>query len=107
MRLCVFALHDTAIKAFAQPFFMASEAAAIRAFRSLVNDRNSSVNQSPGDYSLHFLGTFDDTHGTFTCDKTRQIATGLSVYNAGPADPAQLELAPSGNGAYNSENLSP
>lgn len=80
MRLFVFALHDTAVKAYGQPFFMPSEAAAVRAFRSLVNDPKSQLNQSPGDFSLHFLGTFDDTHGTFTTDKTRQIATGLSVY---------------------------
>lgn len=104
----VFALHDSAVKAFAQPFFMPTENAAIRAFRALVNDPKSTVNQSPGDYTLHYLGAFDDTHGTFTTDQCpRQIASGIAVY-APSIDPAQRPLPGlDGNGAFNSEAIAP
>lgn len=93
MRTFFFAIHDTAVKAFARPFPMASEAAAIRAFSAVVNDPKSDFHNSPGDYSLHYLGAFDDTHGVFTCDACpRQIATGLSVYNGSLPTPGQAPL---------------
>lgn len=79
MRIGIFAIHDSATKAFAAPFFMQHADAALRAFSLAVNDKGHSINQSPGDYTLHQLGWFDDSSGNLI-PESRQIASGLALY---------------------------
>ena len=76
----VFAVYDMAAGAYLAPFFQPNDAVAIRLFANMVNDGKSLFWASPGDFSLHLLGEFDEQSGLFTCDKGPQgIRSALSV----------------------------
>ena len=59
----MFAVYDGVATAFATPFFMRSDAEAIRAFGMEVNNPSSQLHRSHSDYTLHVLGEFDDASG--------------------------------------------
>lgn len=60
----MFSVFDSKAAFYGTPFFMPNEAMAMRAFGDLVNDQNSSIAKHPEDYSLFFMGIFDDNVGT-------------------------------------------
>ncbi|WNK14673.1 MAG: nonstructural protein [Microvirus sp.] len=66
MTLKIFAIYDTKACAYGIPFFMSTEGQARRAFQDLANDNTSNISKHPEDYSLHYLGDFDDTHAEIT-----------------------------------------
>lgn len=75
-----FAVMDIKAAAYNTPFFMANNALAIRAFSDLVNDTRSKVNSHPEDYTLYFIGDFDDCLGVMTdCDRAIPLVTAVSV----------------------------
>lgn len=63
MELKVFSIFDEKGKCFGQPFFMAHNGMALRAFSDLVGDKQTTINKHPGDYKLYYLGEFDDNSG--------------------------------------------
>lgn len=60
-RLCV--LHDSAVGAYLQPFFVSSRGAAERGMFDLLADKESNVAKHPGDFTLFELGTWDQEKG--------------------------------------------
>lgn len=77
----VFSIRDRASSAYAQPFYMASIGAAIRAFSDEINrvDANNSLNKHPEDFDLFYLAEFDDNTGEFTGLRPEQVAVGKDV----------------------------
>lgn len=69
----IYAIKDDALNRFMQPFFTHTNAAAIRAFRDHTNEKGSPANMHPGDYTLYYLGNFDEETGDITSDKERLI----------------------------------
>lgn len=67
MKIQIFAVRDSALKAFAQPMFMPTIGVALRMFTDEVNrqDPNNALNKHPEDYELYHLGEFDDELGQF------------------------------------------
>jgi len=63
MQLKVFSIHDKASEAFNQPFFMLTNAEAIRAFQNMARDPDTQINKDPLDFHLFRLGTFDNITG--------------------------------------------
>lgn len=63
MELKIFTVHDSKVGAYLQPFFMRSRGEAIRAFITVVNDRQSQFYSHPEDYTLFEVGTYDDQTG--------------------------------------------
>lgn len=63
MKLLTFAIYDNATKIYAQPFYMVTMAAAIRAFQQLCQDDTSQIGKFPTDYHLFQLGEYDDHSG--------------------------------------------
>ena len=59
----MYGVYDGVAKAFATPFFMRSDAEAIRAFSAEVNNPTSVLCQNRADFSLHLLAEFDDGSG--------------------------------------------
>ena len=78
MKMLAFSVRDHQVGAFAQPFFLPTEGAAIRAFGDevqKVGERNHMA-QHPGDYALFLIGAFDDEAGVFVAyESPKQIAT--------------------------------
>lgn len=67
MILRVFAVFDKAVELFMPPIFLRSEGEAVRALRVTMNGQHS-FSQSPDDYALYDLGSFDEASGAFLRD---------------------------------------
>lgn len=65
MKLKIYAIYDSKVEAFMQPFFMQSKGAAIRAFTDLANDPSTTVGKHPEDYTLFELSDWDDSSAKF------------------------------------------
>jgi len=65
MQLNVYSVRDVKGNCFARPFFMARHELALRAFDSIVNNPETDIAKWPADFSLFYLGTFDDVSGVF------------------------------------------
>lgn len=58
-----FTVYDVKAGAYLPPFFMRSNAAAMRAFSDAVNGGNEQFSSHPEDYVLFRIGTYDDDRG--------------------------------------------
>lgn len=76
MKLRVFAVYDEAVKAYMPPFFARSNMEAHRMFSSTVNGQEkSNLNMFPDQFSMFFLGEFDDELGQFNMPTAPQMLT--------------------------------
>jgi len=65
MELQVYSVRDAKAEIFNQPFLQKTHGEAERTFKNLVSDPNSTVGKFPEDYSLYYLGTYDDSKGLY------------------------------------------
>lgn len=65
MRISMFALFDTKIGAFGQPFFFNHIGMARRALVDLLADPATTVSRYPEDFQFHELGIFDLNTGEY------------------------------------------
>lgn len=82
MELKMYAVRDDAIKTFMQPFFTNHEAIAVRSFTDTINNEapDNSFHHHKEDFSLWFLGIYDDQTGTFTQESgPEKILMGINV----------------------------
>jgi len=63
MKLKVFSIFDEKAQVFSQPFFMAHNGLALRAFSDLVGEKGTNVNKHPSDFKLYNIGFYDDVSG--------------------------------------------
>lgn len=84
MKIKVYAIYDSKTTTYSPPWFARNNAAAIRNFQDLVNDRQSTVSKHPEDYSLHYIGTFDDDTAQIEPDK--HLNLGLAAEYANEKD---------------------
>ena len=63
MNIKLFAIFDSKVEAYMQPFFSSTEGSAIRSFADVVNDGKSQIWSHPEDYTLFMIGSFDDRSG--------------------------------------------
>lgn len=63
----VVAVRDSAMQAFANPFFVPATAAAVRSFSDEVNRAapDNPLYAHPEDFELHCLATFEEDDGSF------------------------------------------
>lgn len=73
MKLKSFSVYDAAVAAFLPPFFMPSDAVAIRVFADCCQDGAHAFCRNPSDYTLFRIGEFDDASGDFTMDQDALI----------------------------------
>jgi hypothetical protein len=76
MRLIVCSVFDTAVGAFAPPFFCQALGQASRVFGDWVNDPATPLSRHPGDYRLYHLGSWEDQTGDFMPLEPAVIANG-------------------------------
>lgn len=74
----VFSVYDSKAKSYSQPFFAINEELAIRMFASAIGDPKSELCKHSADFSLHLLGAFDDSSGTFH-DQIEKLNLGLAA----------------------------
>lgn len=66
MVLKIFSIYDIKSEVFSPPFYMSSNGEAVRAFKDLANDTNTTIGRHPADFRLMCLGTFDNCTGIHT-----------------------------------------
>lgn len=59
----MFSVYDRVSGLYSKPFYSMSENTAIRDFRTAARDDQSDIGKNPSDYSLHYVGSFDDQTG--------------------------------------------
>ena len=69
MILKMFSIHDEKAVAYITPFFMHNEMMATRQFKNMLTDENATISKNPEDYSLWYLGEFDDNSGELIPDR--------------------------------------
>jgi hypothetical protein len=79
MRLNVYSIFDVAAGAYARPFFLQSDAAAMRLFGDEAVGADNPISAHPEDYSLFRIGTFDDQKGRIEGEPHECLATALEV----------------------------
>ena len=80
MLLKAYSVFDGTAQAFAQPFYMANDGMAIRAFAGTVNDQKdgNTIAAHPEQFTLFQIGTFDDKTGVIEKLETpRSIGLGV------------------------------
>lgn len=74
-QLKVFAVYDSKVEAFLQPFIMQTKGQAVRAFTDSCNDPQSNFWKHPEDFTLFELGSWDEVSGAYT-NLTAKVAIG-------------------------------
>ncbi len=78
----VYTVYDIKVKAYLQPFFLDTDAQAIRTFGDLINDSTHQFGRHPEDYTLFKLCEFDDQDAVFaTAQAPELLSTGLELVN--------------------------
>lgn len=88
----MFSVFDSKAVVFGLPIFVPTKGAAIRSFSDVANDPKSSIGKHPEDYSLFYLGEFDDSTGSFHPVLPESLLTASAVIVAGkrPDVPAEV-----------------
>lgn len=89
----VVAIKDVKGENFAQPWFVPTEAVAVRSFTDLVNspERGGTIHTHSEDYQLYVIAQYDDSNGKITpIEGLKHLVTGSSVKKEKPADRSQI-----------------
>lgn len=79
MILHVYAVRDSALDAFNNPFFVPAPGLALRSFTDEVNRKDSELGAHATDYVLFKLGCFDSETGSFDCTRPEQVLRAVDV----------------------------
>lgn len=83
MKLNVYSIFDSASAIYDRPFFMNSDAQAVRSFTDVCGDADHPIGQHPEDYSLVRIGIFDNNNGKLSVEDKETIITGLEAFARG------------------------
>lgn len=72
MKLNVYTIYDSKVKAYMQPFMAQTNGQALRMFADTVQDDKTVINKHPEDYTLFALGSYDDQTGKYENLETPQ-----------------------------------
>jgi len=83
----LFSVYDSKSEVFCQPLFHRARGEAIRAFSDAVNEKGHNFNKYPADFTLFFIGTYNDSTGIISPEKT-PVSIGIAQEFLNP----QLQL---------------
>lgn len=79
MKLEIFAVYDSAAQAFLQPFFAPAKGSALRMLTDAVNDEKHEFSKHAADYTVFYLGSWDDNSGVFDSGPPERVVTCLEL----------------------------
>lgn len=86
MLLKVYAVYDSKVEAYLNPFVMRSRGEALRGFESAVNDPQTSFCRHPADYTLFEIGEYDESSGLLKPHSVH-VSCGVAVeFKRAPAE---------------------
>lgn len=68
-----FAIKDIKSEGFNTPFFQATFGLAERAFKDACQDEKSTIAKHREDFSLYYIGQFDQTSGEFIAEQPKHV----------------------------------
>lgn len=71
--LYIVSVKDRAADHFGRPFYVKTNAEAIRSFTDEANNKESIINKHPEDYDLYNLGTFGEDDGLVIGNNSPQL----------------------------------
>lgn len=88
MRHQVFCVLDKAVQAYLPPFFARSKGEALRSFSEACNDEKHQFHRHAADYTLVFLGEWEDASGIMECAEPARIISAMECLADDPFSPA-------------------
>lgn len=86
MKLEMYSIYDSKVGAYLPPFFVPSRGAAVRAVQQAVNTDDHPFHHFPADYTLFFLGTWDDAQSFFDVQAPESVCNALTLVVDAAAD---------------------
>lgn len=77
MKTLMFSVFDSKAGNFTPPFFSPTKGMAIRMFTDVANDVGTMICKHPEDFSLIYVGVFDDENGV--CEAARHENLGVAA----------------------------
>ena len=84
MKLQIFTVYDSAAQAYLQPFFLKARGQAVREFSDMVNKDGHQFWKHPQDYTLFYLGEYDEESGTFDTVTPESLGNGVQFETSTP-----------------------
>lgn len=78
MILRMFTVYDSKTEAYLPPFYQPTNGAAIRVFEETCNDVNHAFYKHPSDYTLFYMGIYDDANAKVDCPSSL-LSLGLAL----------------------------
>lgn len=88
MILHAFSVYDKAVGSYLPPVFVRSKGEMLRNFQSAVNSQDHQFHKYAADYTLFYVGAFNDMSGIFTHCEPERVIGALEVRD----DPFKPEL---------------
>lgn len=79
MIMSVFSVVDGKTGIYSHPFYDVTRGSAVRAFQDTVRTKDHPFNRHPEDYTLVFIGTYDDNTGRIVSEVPEVIATASNL----------------------------
>lgn len=90
MKIKVFAVYDSAVGAYMQPFFMQSKGLALRSWLDAANDPKTQFHAHPADFTLFEIGEYDEIEGVLTTHPVKvNLGTALELKAKAQNSPRQ------------------
>lgn len=77
----IFTIFDSATQAYMIPFFDLHEGSARRQFGDLVNDPEHPFSKHPDDYTLYFIGIYNEDTGHVEAHDPKSLGNGIEYMN--------------------------
>jgi len=91
MRLFAYTIYDVCSGVYDRPFYMHSDASAVRSFRDQVENPESYIGKHPEDFTLMSVGTWEDSEGELVGAEPKKVTTGLEqLSELRKVDPVKL-----------------
>ena len=74
MKTELYAIYDSKAEIYNKPFHQPNQAVAMRTATDLANDPNSEIAKNPQDYTMFYLGNYDDTTAQFELCEPKSVA---------------------------------
>lgn len=77
----IFTVFDTKAAIYGQPFYAVTDGIALRMFSDAVNNNSpdNALNRYPEDFTLYYIGEFDDVTGSVTGNLTPMLVANGTV----------------------------
>lgn len=73
----LYTVYDEKAQAFLDPFFVPTHGLALRAFKDCVNSKDHQFGKHPADYTLFYLGDWDNNTAEFDITTRKSLGNGV------------------------------